>query len=224
MKRIKLFTVFFLLLTSYMCLAQLPKGFVYANKVIPSLKMELRYCGEHNFVGYPIDGYHEEVIILTKQATAALQNVQDDLEHKGLGLKVFDAYRPQRAVNEFVEWAKRINDTINKQEFYPNVDKRHLFKEGYIAYKSGHSGGSTLDVTIIDLKTGEELDMGTPFDHFGKESWVSYDKITESQKANRQLLQDVMLSNGFKNYAQEWWHFTLKNQPFKGRYFDFPVE
>lgn len=224
MKIIKRVIVFFLLIVSVNCLAQLPKGFVYANEAIPTLEVELRYCGDNNFIGSPVNGYNREVVIITRKAAKALKKVQDYLRNKNLGLKVYDAYRPQQAVNDFVQWAKRINDTVNKQQFYPNVNKRNLFKEGYIAYKSGHSGGSTLDVTLVNLETREELDMGTPYDFFGRESWVNYSKITNQQKANRQLLQDVMLNNGFVNYPQEWWHFTLKKQPFKGSYFDFPVE
>lgn len=217
---LNLFALFFCLNT----FAQLPKGFVYANSTVPNLYVELRYCGAHNFVGSSINGYKEEVVIVTAKTAEALQKVQAVLRKKGLALKVYDAYRPQRAVNEFVLWAKRIDDTLKKQEFYPNVKKRNLFKEGYIASRSRHSSGSTLDVTLVNLKTGAALDMGTPYDFFGKESWVNYTKLTKQQKANRALLQNVMLTNGFHNYPQEWWHFTLKQEPFRGQYFDFPVE
>jgi D-alanyl-D-alanine dipeptidase len=141
-----------------------------------------------------------------------------------LCLKVYDGYRPQRSVNHFIRWAKDLNDTINKSEFYPNVAKRNLFKEEYIASRSGHSRGSTVDLTIIDGNTGKPLDMGSPYDFFGKQSWVDYDGITESQKKNRQLLQRVMLKHNFRNYPKEWWHFTLRWEPFPKTYFDFEVE
>ena len=139
-------------------------------------------------------------------------------------LKVYDGYRPQRSVNHFIRWAKDLNDTINKSEFYPDVAKRNLFKEEYIASRSGHSRGSTIDLTIIDGNTGKPLDMGSPYDFFGKQSWVDYDSITESQKKNRQLLQRVMLKYNFRNYPKEWWHFTLRWEPFPKTYFDFEVE
>ncbi|PIB32461.1 peptidase M15 [Gaetbulibacter sp. 5U11] len=215
-----------LLLTFFttICLAQLREGFVYAQDVIDDLAVELRYCNDNNFVGEQIDGYNKEVVIMTTLAAKALKNVQDTLKKKGLGIKIYDAYRPQQAVNHFVRWAKKVNDTLKKQEYYPNVDKKNLFSQGYIASKSRHSSGSTLDLTIINLDTGLALDMGSPYDFFGPESWVSNIKLTKKQQENRQLLQDVMLSNGFRNYPKEWWHFTLRGEPFRNQYFDFPVE
>lgn len=215
-----------LLLTFFttICLAQLREGFVYARDVIDDLAVELRYCNDNNFVGEQIDGYNKEVVIMTTLAAKALKNVQDTLKKKGLGIKIYDAYRPQQAVNHFVRWAKKVNDTLKKQEYYPNVDKKNLFSQGYIASKSRHSSGSTLDLTIINLDTGLALDMGSPYDFFGPESWVSNTKLTKKQQENRQLLQDVMLSNGFRNYPKEWWHFTLRGEPFRNQYFDFPIE
>ncbi|WP_452222405.1 M15 family metallopeptidase [Lacinutrix salivirga] len=219
------FKFFYLLTTLCWCaFGQLPEGFVYVNKLIPDIKVELRYCQGNNFVGERIDGYNDEVVILTKEAAVALKNVQEALKPKGLGLMVYDAYRPQRAVNHFVRWAKQVNDTVMKQQFYPAVNKRNLFKQGYIASKSRHSSGSTIDLTIVDLKTGTPLDMGTPYDFFGQQSWVAYSEINKEQQANRQLLQDVMLSNGFRNYPKEWWHFTLRGEPYRNKYFDFLVE
>ncbi|WP_397363378.1 M15 family metallopeptidase [Olleya sp. R77988] len=206
------------------CVAQLREGFVYAQDIIDDLAVELRYCNDNNFVGQQIDGYNKEVVIMTNQAATALKKIQDTLKKQGLGIKIYDAYRPQRAVNHFVRWAKQVNDTLKKQEYYPNVKKRNLFKEGYIASKSRHSSGSTVDLTIINLDTGVALDMGSPYDFFGPESWVKNDKLTKQQQANRQLLQRVMLSNGFRNYPQEWWHFTLRGEPYRNQYFDFPVE
>jgi D-alanyl-D-alanine dipeptidase len=204
--------------------AQLPKGFVYVDEIIPSIKVELRYITTNNFVGKPIKGYLANKLILTKEAAIALKKVQDELETYGFSLKAYDAYRPQRAVNHFMRWAKDLNDTINKQEFYPNVKKENLFKEGFIASRSGHSRGSTLDITIIENITNEELDMGSSYDFFGVESWVNYEGISEVQKANRLLLQTVMKKHGFTNYPKEWWHFTLQNEPFPETYFDFEVE
>ncbi|MDC9723707.1 MAG: M15 family metallopeptidase [Urechidicola sp.] len=204
--------------------AQIPKEFVYVQDEIPNIQIELRYFSDNNFVGQQIDGYEKEVLILSKEATNALNLVQLELNKNGFGLKVFDGYRPQRAVNHFYKWALDINDTLMKQQFYPNELKQDLFKKGYIATKSGHTRGSTLDVTLIDLKTGAELDMGFPYDFFGQESWLVFDKLTVKQKWNRSQLQNAMLTNGFKNYPQEWWHFTLINEPCPETYFDFVVE
>lgn len=212
---------------SVLCLntfAQLPEGFVPVNEVIPDLDVELRYFSSNNFVGKPIDGYKTNKLIITRPTANALKLVHEELQNQNLCLKVYDGYRPQRAVNHFVKWAKEINDTINKQLFYPDVNKQNLFKAGYIASKSGHSRGSTLDLTIIDGNTGVALDMGSPYDYFGEESWVSYSDISEGQKANRQLLQNIMLKHGFRNYQKEWWHFTLRGEPFPNTYFDFPIE
>jgi D-alanyl-D-alanine dipeptidase len=202
----------------------LPDGFVHVNEIIPDLDVELRYCSKHNFVGDTIDGYKSNTLILTYQTAEALKQVQEELQDQNLCLKVYDGFRPQRAVDHFIRWAKNLNDTLNKQEFYPTVEKRYLFRDGYIASKSGHSRGSTLDLTIIDGITSEPLDMGSPYDFFGEQSWVEYENITESQKHNRKLLQKVMLKHGFRNYPQEWWHFTLNGEPFPETYFDFKVE
>ncbi|MCB0382488.1 MAG: M15 family metallopeptidase [Psychroserpens sp.] len=202
----------------------LPDGFVYVKDLIPDLDVELRYYSIHNFVGDTITGYHANRLILTKETAEALKKVQHDLQQQNLCLKVYDGYRPQRAVNHFMRWAKDLNDTINKQQFYPDVEKRHLFREEYIATRSGHSRGSTLDLTIIDGITNTPLDMGSPYDFFGKESWVDHADLTETQKANRKLLQEVMLKHNFRNYAKEWWHFTLRWEPFPDTYFDFEVQ
>jgi len=220
----KLKCLFLFVLINLSALAQLPDGFVYVDDVIPDIQIELRYCLNNNFIGQPVEGYNAEVCILSEQATLALKKVQDELKKQNLSLKIYDAYRPQRAVNHFSKWAKNVNDTLMKQQFYPEVDKRNLFKEGYIASRSRHSSGSTLDLTIVDLKTGKEFDMGTPYDYFGKASWLINDNLTEDQKSNRMLLHNVMIKHGFRHYPQEWWHFTLRGEPFKDQYFDFPVE
>lgn len=221
MKRVLLFLFF--LWGSYL-FGQLPEGFVYVEDVIPDLAVELRYNTSNNFVGSTITGYQSNKLILTTETARALKLIHETLQEQNLCLKVYDGYRPQRAVNYFMKWARDLTDTINKSIFYPNVNKRNLFKEGYIASKSGHSRGSTIDLTIIDANTGISIDMGSPYDFFGEQSWVNYQNITKKQKFNRQLLQTVMLKNGFRNYAQEWWHFTLRREPFPNKYFDFVVK
>lgn len=202
----------------------LQEGFVYAKSVIPDIDVELRYFSSHNFVGDTITGYHANTLIVTKPTAEALKKVQDELANENLCLRVYDAYRPQRAVNHFIRWAKDLDDTRMKQTFYPGVKKRYLFRDGYIASRSGHSRGSTVDLTIIDANTMEPLDMGSPYDFFGEPSWVTYQNLSDVQKKNRQLLQTVMQKYGFRNYAQEWWHFTLRGEPFPTTYFDFEVE
>lgn len=203
---------------------QLPSGFVYVKDYIPNIHVELRYFCSDNFVGTHIDGYEAHTCVLSKAATLALQKVQKELNKQNLGLKIYDAYRPQRAVDHFRRWAKDVNDTLMKQEYYPNVAKKNLFVLQYIATQSRHSSGSTVDVTIIDLKTQKELDMGSSYDFFGEISWVAYSKLTKKQLENRQMLQRVMLNNGFRNYPKEWWHFTLRGEPFYNHYFDFPIQ
>ena len=203
---------------------ELPDDFVYVIDVIPDLDVELRYFTDNNFVGDTIQGYKSNRLILTNETADALKLVQDELQIQNICLKVYDGYRPQRAVNHFVVWAKDLADTINKQQFYPKVLKRNLFNEGYIASKSGHSRGSTIDLTLTDGNTGEPLDMGSPYDFFGEESWVEYQDISDEQKANRGLLQKVMQKYNFRNYLNEWWHFTLRWEPFPETYFDFLVE
>ncbi len=209
--------------------SSLPKGFVYVNTQIPDLILDLRYFGNNNFVGKKIDGYKANVCIIHGNAAKALAQVQAELKPFGLGLKIFDAYRPQSAVDHFVRWAKDISDTRMKTQFYPNVDKKDLFTKEYIASKSGHSRGSTVDLTIIDLSCDQdgkhpELDMGSGFDFFSPVSWPLSQVISPEQRANRMLLRTLMLKHGFKPYQQEWWHFTLKNEPFNNTYFNFPVE
>ena len=212
---------FFISLNTF---AQLPNGFVYVQDEIPSIKVELRYSSTNNFIGKPINGYMANKLILSSKATKALKLIQKELNECGLGIKVYDAYRPQRAVDHFETWATKLNDTLMKRHYYPNVEKKNLFEEGYIAYKSGHTRGSTLDITLMDLKIGQELDMGSPYDFFGMQSWVAYKNITKKQFQNRQQLQTVMLKHEFKNYPLEWWHFTLKEEPFPDTYFDFVIE
>ena len=213
-----------LLFTGLFCCAQIPESFLDVETEIPALVLDVRYFGQDNFVGNRVDGYKAPKVYLTKEAAAALKKVQQELNKQQLGLKLFDGYRPQKAVDHFVRWAKVLEDTVTKQKYYPKVAKTELFKEGYIAAKSGHTRGSTVDLTIINLATGEELDMGSPWDMFDPVSWVKSENITAEQQENRDLLQNTMLNNGFNNYPQEWWHFTLKNEPFPKTYFNFDVE
>ena len=202
----------------------LPTGFVYVKDIIPTAKVELRYATSRNFVGKPINGYHSGKSILSKEAANALKEVQQELLNYGYSIKIYDAYRPQQAVNHFVSWASDLNDTLMKHNYYPNVEKENLFKEGYIASLSGHTKGSTLDLTLIKIDTEEELDMGSSYDFFGKESWVYHENVTKKQHENRLLLKSVMNKHGFKSYLKEWWHFTLMDEPFPNTYFDFVVE
>ena len=202
---------------------ELPKGFVNVKDMIPSIELDIKYNGSDNFIGEPIDGYLAPKAILTIKATKALKKVQKELKLFGLGLKIFDAYRPQKAVDHFVRWGRELTDVKMKEFYYPLVEKKNLFKEGYIAKHSGHSRGSTVDLTIIDLESKIELDMGSNFDLFGKLSWVKYKNITLTERANRMLLHTIMLKHNFKSYPQEWWHFTLRNEPYKN-YFDFDVK
>lgn len=201
----------------------IPEGFVYLTEIIPGIQLEMRYFGGDNFVGKPIDGYKKEVCIISEKAALALKEVQDELSKDSLSLLIFDAYRPQTAVNHFVRWAENLSDTLTKQKYYPNVNKEDLFRLNYIAEKSSHSRGSTVDLTILS-KNGVKWDMGTCFDYFGPLSWPGSDLVSTEQKENRLFLQNVMMKYGFKPYQEEWWHFTLSNESFPDTYFDFPIQ
>jgi len=206
--------------------AEVHPGFVDLGESVPGIVIELRYASNENFVGRRIDGYESQHCYISAQAARALEHVQAELEPFGLGLKVFDAYRPQRAVDHFVRWAEDLDDTKMKSTYYPRVAKKHLFRDGYIAAKSGHSRGSTVDLTLVSLDDDEprELDMGTPFDFFGPESHGASRAVTAQQRANRALLQSLMMKHGFRPLAEEWWHFTLVEEPFPDTYFDFEIE
>ena len=200
-----------------------PDTFVDAAIVAPDLVVEARYAGPNNFVGVPIDGYERPLCYLTRRAAAALAQVVKDLEPRGLTLKVFDCYRPERAVAHFVRWVRNVGDAKMKAEFYPHVDKRSLFSDGYIAARSSHSRGSTVDLTVARRADGEELDMGTPFDFFSPRSWPSDQSVSAEAQANRALLTQAMRRRGFIPYNKEWWHFTLRHEPYPQSYFDFSV-
>ena len=200
----------------------LEKGFVYIKDIIPSVREDIRYAGSHNFVGCPVDGYFAPRGVLKAEAAQALKRAADAFESRGLYLLIYDAYRPQRAVDHFVRWAKDENDARMKEEFYPTLDKSELFPKGYIAVYSGHSRGLTVDLTLTD-KDGNELDMGGEFDWFSKISSHDYQNLTPKQKANRQLLREGMLAAGFDDYVEEWWHYTFITEGEK-IYYDFPIE
>lgn len=203
----------------------LPEGFVFLKEQIPDLEVSLRYATTDNFTGRVVNGYHpQQKVIGTAALAQALKKAQSKLKAKGLGLKIFDAYRPQRAVDAFFEWSQRPEDTLTKANYYPHLPKDRLFEMGYIAMKSGHSRGSTVDLTLVYLdgnKKGEALDMGGNWDYFGVRSHYDFNPLTPIQKENRKLLREVLLQNGFKPYEKEWWHFTLILEPFPDQYFDF---
>ncbi len=200
-----------------------PKGFVFVQDVVPEAALDIRYFGTDNFMGTRADGYEAPQAILSVEAAAALKAVSGDLQKKGYGLKIFDAYRPEQAVRHFVRWAEDLSDTRMKARFYPDVDKAMLFNEGYIGRRSGHSRGSVLDLTLIELKSGQEVDMGSPFDLFGKISHHAAKEITSAQAANRAILRAAMEARGFSRLGEEWWHYRLKDEPYPKTFFDFPV-
>jgi len=206
--------------------------FVNVSEVIPDVILEMRYCTSFNFIGEPFPGYEEPIAILTRQATDSLKAVSDELLEKGYRLKIFDAFRPQRTVDYFMEWGKDIGDVRMKEYFYPELDKDILIPQGYIAERSGHTRGSTVDLTLFDMKAQKEVDMGCTFDYFGRASHPdlqpeeeagAYRPITQEQYENRMILREAMLAHGFVPYSCEWWHFTLADEPFPETYFDFPI-
>ena len=200
-----------------------PSGFVLLSDFVPNIIQEIRYFSTYNFIGERIDGYEEPCAILTVEAARALKAVSNELFVQGYRIKVFDAYRPACAVKQFVLWGIEDQDIRMKPYFYPDLQKQDLFAEGYIAKLSSHSRGSTVDLTLLDMKTGKEVDMGSPFDLFSEKSHPGYKGITDEQYENRMLLQHVMVRNGFVPIDCEWWHFTLKNEPYPDTYFEFPV-
>jgi len=243
----KITVIFFLILSIQLFSQDIPDGFVEIREVIPDVILDLRYLTYHNFLGVPVDGYKAEKCYLTKAAADSLAKVQAELRKFNLSLKIYDAYRPQRAVDHFVSWAKDLSDTLTKKEFYPTVNKDRLFIDGYIADKSGHSRGSTIDLTIVPFPLPSQpefdtdnqcecfestekrfkdnsIDMGTGFDCFHSLSHTGNIELTPQQRANRLLLTSLMDKYGFKNLAEEWWHFTLRNEPFPNTYFDFEIK
>lgn len=225
-----------------------PEGFVRLADVAPDIVQEMRYHGEHNFVGRPIAGYDAGQCWLTEPAARALVEVSREVADKGYQLKVYDCYRPQRAVDDFVVWAQDPDDDVTREEFYPRLEKDVLFPQGYILEKSGHTRGSTVDLTLIPAGAGvspqwsvgdplvdctepverrfpdTSIDMGTGFDCFDPLSATQSAKVTREQAANRKVLVDAMEAAGFTNLPEEWWHFTLADEPFPDTYFDVPIQ
>ena len=218
-------------------------GFVTITDVVPDAILEIRYYSTYNFVGTRIDGYLQPTALLTREAADSLRAVSDDVKALGYRLKIYDAYRPQAGVDHFVRWGSDIDDTVMRTYFYPDVARDSLFQLGYIAKHSGHTRGSTVDLTLFDMRTEKEVDMGGTFDWFGPESHPDFcgnpetgvytgdnsasptgRSITPEQFANRMILRDAMLRHGFKPLDSEWWHFTLKNEPYPDTYFTFPVK
>ena len=202
-----------------------PSGFVLLSDYIPGVIQEIRYFTTYNFMGDKVDGYEEPCALITKEAARALKTAANEFNVQGYRLKVFDAYRPVCAVKHFVLWGIEDQDIRMKPYFFPDLQKQELFSKGYIASRSSHSRGSTIDLTLLDMATGKEVDMGSPFDLFDVSSHPDYrgDKITEEQYENRMILQRVMVRNGFEPLDCEWWHFTLRNEPYPDTYFEFPV-
>lgn len=198
-------------------------NFVLLSDYVPSIVQEIRYFSTYNFIGDRIDGYEQPVAIITKEAARALKAVSNEMNVKGYRLKIFDAYRPATAVKHFVLWGIEDLDQRMKPFFYPDLEKTELFELGYIASKSSHSRGSTVDLTILDMETGKEIDMGSPFDFFNEISHPDYKGVTDEQYDNRMLLQSVMVKHGFVPIDCEWWHFTLADEPYPDTYFEFPV-
>ena len=198
-------------------------GFVLLSDYVPAIVQEIRYFSTYNFIGDRIDGYEQPCAIITREAARALKAVSNEMNVMGYRLKIFDAYRPATAVKHFVLWGIEDLDQRMKTFFYPDLEKQSLFELGYIASKSSHSRGSTVDLTLLDMNTGKELDMGSPFDFFSEVSHPGYRGITDEQFENRMLLQNVMIKHGFEPIDCEWWHFTLKNEPYPETYFEFPV-
>ncbi len=197
--------------------------FVLLSDYIPHIIQEIRYHSTYNFVGERVDGYEEPIALLTKEAARALKAVSSEMIVKGYRLKVFDAYRPTTAVKHFILWGIEDQDVRMKPYFYPDLVKQELFQKGYIAKQSSHSRGSAIDLTLLDVRTGKEVDMGGPFDFFGELSHPDYRNITDEQYENRMLLQHAMVRNGFLPIDCEWWHFVLADEPFPDTYFSFPV-
>jgi len=200
-----------------------PSGFVLLSDAVPGIIQEIRYFSTFNFIGDRIDGYEEPVALLTKEAARALRSAANQFNAQGYRIKVFDAYRPATAVKHFILWGVEDLDQRMKPYFYPEIEKQDIFKKGYIAKRSSHSRGSAVDLTLLDMRTGREMDMGGPFDLFGEISHPDSRSVTDEQYENRMFLQKTMMKNGFLPIDCEWWHFSLAGEPYPDTYFDFPV-
>jgi zinc D-Ala-D-Ala dipeptidase len=242
---LKIFIIFSVTFTTSAAALALPPQFVYLNQVDPSIQQDMRYATRNNMMDRSLAGYQQATCILTEQAAYALKKVQHKLNQKQLSLKVYDCYRPQRAVEDLWQWSQQPSHESLKPNYYPRIKKSDLFKKDYIARDSGHSRGSTIDLTIVPLhshpqrylipshiacyadymerRNDNSLDMGTNFDCLDPRSHIDNQQISAQAQKNRRLLRQVMKKYGFSPYQQEWWHFTLKNEPYPKHYFDFPV-
>lgn len=225
MKKIFLLIVILLCMISPSFASQISydkSDFAPVYTVIDDAAYDIRYYSSNNFTGNKIKGYHAPVAYMTKEALAALKIAAEDLRNQGYRLLIWDTYRPQKAVYNFVEWINNPAD-IGDKSFYPELKKSDLLKGQYIMEKSGHTRGSTIDLTIIK-KDGSFVDMGGTFDLFSEISHPDYKRLTKQQKKNRKILHDAMIKAGFKGIDSEWWHFTLENEPYPDTYFDFDIE
>ncbi|MBQ7491155.1 MAG: M15 family metallopeptidase [Clostridia bacterium] len=202
---------------------ELPKGFVYIDELIEDCIIDAKYAGTDNFMGRPADGYEQPLVIMTKEVAAGCVKAAELLRKQGYVLKIFDAYRPQRAVDDFCRWGEDTCDIRRKPIQYPNVEKKDMFDQGYIARRSGHTRGKAVDLTLVDRKTRQELDMGSCFDFMDPRSWPDSDEVTSAQRRNRCILRDAMLAAGFVPYECEWWHFSVDPEPYPDTYFNFPI-
>ena len=200
----------------------LPNGFVYMDEAVRGVFWDAKYAGSDNFVGAPVDGYMSGRVVGTKELADALCCVRDKAGQMGYCLLLWDAYRPQRAVDHFVRWCAQSEDGKTKERHYPNIERNRMIPMGYIAERSGHSRGSTVDLTLCD-RAGNEVDMGGWFDLMDERSHHDYENLTDVQKKNRALLRGLMLSCGFTDYQNEWWHYRLKDEPYPDTCFDFPI-
>jgi D-alanyl-D-alanine dipeptidase len=201
----------------------LPEGFVYIDELIPDCVIDAKYSGPDNFMGRPAAGYEKPLVVCTSEVADGLVTAANELRKEGYTLVIFDSYRPQTAVDDFVSWAAAPGDESEKEKHYPNVEKSDLIKEGYIASHSGHTRGAAVDLTLLNIKTGTELDMGTCFDFLDERSGHGAKGLTEEQENNREILKEAMAEAGFKPYKNEWWHYSIETEPYPDTYFDFPI-
>ncbi len=202
----------------------LPDGFLYVDELIPDCIVDAKYAGTDNFLGRAVAGYHQPLVVVSQAVADGLLKAADVFRRQGLVMKIYDAYRPQRAVDDFMRWGADVEDQRRKPVHYPRVEKADMFTQGYIAPKSGHTRGCAVDLTLVDTATHQELDMGSCFDFMDPRSHHGAPCLTKQQEDNRALLRDVMLQSGFALYQEEWWHYIATPEPYPGQYFDFPIE
>lgn len=202
---------------------ELPEGFVYLDELIEDCIIDAKYAGTDNFMGRPADGYEQPLVVASREVAEGCVKAADILRKQGYLLKVYDAYRPQRAVDDFCRWGEDIEDQRRKPVQYPKIEKHRMFDDGYIARKSTHTRGCSVDLTIVDMNTHQELDMGSIFDYMDPRSWPDSPEVTEEQRKNRYILRDAMIASGFAPFEYEWWHFAVFPEPYPDTYFDFPI-